>query len=116
MPDPTTKLEQRYASRINAAQTARAKLAVAGEFVVMLLRIQAGVAFCATLGVIIWMVFHGYTVWPIFFVGLAWVFQVVLFLYLASFAQALTETQVETMRSSLTTMCLTLGLPDPEPA
>ncbi|WP_040550091.1 hypothetical protein [Pedosphaera parvula] len=114
MPNQPLDVQSQYTRRINDAQAARAKLAVAGETLDSVLRIQTGVVFCAALGIILWLIFHGYSTIVCFLVGLGSLFQVVVFYFLSGFVRALTQTQVETLRSSLSCMCLSAGIPDPE--
>ena len=87
---------------------------MAGGTLCALLRVQKGIAFCATLGAILWFIFHGYPVVVCFLVALACIFQIVLFLYLAAFVDALAKAQAEMLRSALSSMCLSAGVPDPE--
>jgi len=112
MAESTQDTQAAYSIRIKAAWHAGAKIGAAGEMLCLIFRVQSVLAFCASLAVILWLIFHGYSTLVCGLIGLGCIFQVLLFLCLAQFVDALAKAQMETLRTTLSCLCLSKGLPD----
>jgi hypothetical protein len=101
-----------YSTRIEKALTAVGELGAAGETLCLVLKVQAGMAFVVSLAAILWLVFHGYSALICWLLGLVCLFQVIVFFYLSQFVEGLAKANMETLRTTLSCLCLSAGLPD----